>query len=56
MFCANERFGYVNNDSMIKQHFSKHWEYSIYNTAIKVLQESISLNRLTAEIALKIAD
>ncbi|RKY93635.1 MAG: leucine dehydrogenase [Ignavibacteriae bacterium] len=54
--CANEQYGYVNNDSMIEQHFSKDWEYSIYNTAIKVLKESKSLNKPTAKIALKIAD
>jgi glutamate dehydrogenase/leucine dehydrogenase len=54
--CANEQYGYVNNDTIIEQHFSKDWEYSIYNTAIKVLEESNSLNKPTAEIALKIAD
>lgn len=54
--CANEQYGYVNNDSMIEQHFSKDWEYSIYNSAIKVLEESKSSNKPTAEIALKIAD
>ncbi|RKY94785.1 MAG: leucine dehydrogenase [Ignavibacteriae bacterium] len=54
--CANEQYGYVNNDSMIEQHFSKDWEYSIYNSAIKVLEESKSINKKTAEIALKIAD
>ncbi len=41
---------------MIEQHFGRDWEYSIYNTAIKVLEESNSSNKPTAEIALKIAD
>jgi glutamate dehydrogenase/leucine dehydrogenase len=54
--CANEQYGYVNNDSMIEQHFSKDWEYSIYNTAIIVLEESKSSIKPSAEIALKIAD
>jgi len=54
--CANEQYGYVNKDSMIEQHFSKDWEYSIYNSAIKVLEESNSSNKPTAKIALKIAD
>jgi len=54
--CANEQYGYVNNDSIIEQHFSKDWEFSIYNTAIKVLKESNSSNQPTAEIALKVAD
>ncbi len=54
--CANEQYGYVNNDSMIEQHFSRKWEYSIFNTAIKVLKESKSSKKPTAKIALKIAD
>jgi glutamate dehydrogenase/leucine dehydrogenase len=54
--CANEQYGYVNNDSMIEQHFSKDWEFSIYNSVIKVLEESKSSNNPTAEIALIIAD
>lgn len=54
--CANEQYGYVSNDSMIEQHFSKDWDYSIYRTAIKVLEESNSSNKPTGEIALKIAD
>ncbi|MBT8382071.1 MAG: hypothetical protein KJO59_06920, partial [Ignavibacteria bacterium] len=54
--CANEQYGYVNDDVMIERHFSKDWEYSIYNTAIKVLEESNSSNKPSAEIALKIAD
>lgn len=54
--CANEQYGYVNNDPMIEQHFSKDWEYSIYNTTIKVLDESISSKKPTSLIALKIAD
>jgi glutamate dehydrogenase/leucine dehydrogenase len=54
--CANEQYGYVNNDSMIEQHFSRDWEYSICNSAIKVLEESNSSNKPTAKIALKIAD
>ena len=54
--CANEQYGYVNNDSMIEQHFSKDWEYSIYNSALKVLKESKSSSKPTAIIALQIAD
>jgi hypothetical protein len=41
---------------MIEQHFSRDWEYSIYNSAIKVLEESNSSNKPTSKIALKIAD
>jgi leucine dehydrogenase len=54
--CANEQYGYVNNDEMIEQHFSKEWKHSIYNTAIQVLQQSQRNNLPTSQIALKIAD
>ena len=54
--CANEQYGYVNNDPEIKQHFSKDWKHSIYNVTQKVLKESKSSNIPAAEIALKIAD
>ena len=54
--CANEQYGYVNNDPEIKQHFSRDWKHSIYNVTQQVLKESESSNKPTAEIALKIAD
>ncbi len=54
--CANEQYGYINNDPLIENHFSKDWEYSIYNKAMQVLKESKENNIPTAEIALKLAD
>jgi len=54
--CANEQYGYINNDPLIENHFSKEWEYSIYNKAMQVLKESIEKNISTVEIALKLAD
>jgi len=54
--CANEQYGYVNNDPFIELHFSKDWDYSIYNRAIQVLHESIKSKKPTSEIALKIAE
>jgi len=54
--CANEQYGYVNNDSLIKNHFSKDWEHSIYNRATQVLKESKNKNIPSAEVALRLAD
>jgi leucine dehydrogenase len=54
--CANEQYGYVNNDPLIQDHFSRDWEHSIFNRAKQVLKESKEKNIPTAEIALKIAD
>ena len=54
--CANEQYGYVDNDPLIQDHFSRDWEHSIFNSAKQVLKESKEKNIPTAEIALKIAD
>ncbi len=54
--CANEQYGYINNDPMIENHFSRNWEHSIFNRALQILKESKEKNIPTAEIALKLAD
>ena len=54
--CANEQYGYVNNDPLIELHFSKDWEHSIYNRTKQVLNESKKTNKPTSEIALELAD
>ena len=54
--CANEQYGYVDNDPLIQDHFSRDWEHSIFNSAKQVLKESKEKNIPTAEIALSIAD
>jgi glutamate dehydrogenase/leucine dehydrogenase len=54
--CANEQYGYINNDPTIENHFSRNWEHSIFNRTVQVLNESKEKNIPTAEIALKLAD
>jgi leucine dehydrogenase len=54
--CANEQYGYINNDPIIENHFSRDWEHSIFNRAMQVLKESKEKDIPTAEIALKLAD
>jgi leucine dehydrogenase len=54
--CANEQYGYINNDPVIENHFSRDWEHSIFNRTVQVLNESKEKNIPTAEIALKLAD
>jgi len=54
--CANEQYGYVNNDPMIENHFNRGWEHSIYNRTLQILKESKQKNIPTAKIALKLAD
>jgi glutamate dehydrogenase/leucine dehydrogenase len=54
--CAKEQYGYVNNDPLIENHFSREWEHSIFNRTFQVLRESKEKNIPSAEIALKLAD
>ena len=54
--CANEQYGYIINDPLIENHFSRDWEHSIFNRALQVLKKSAEKNIPTAEIALKLAD
>ena len=54
--CANEQYGYVNNDPLIQNHFSKDWKHSIFNRTKQVLTDSRNQNIPTAEIALNLAD
>jgi glutamate dehydrogenase/leucine dehydrogenase len=54
--CANEQYGYVNNDDAINQHFSKKWKHSIYNIATEVFETSKKENIPTSEVAVELAD
>ncbi len=54
--CANEQYGYVDNDKMILQHYDKEFEHSIYKTAIKVFKDSKSSGEPTGKIALILAE
>jgi len=54
--CANEQYGYVNNDPFVEQHLEKNWEYSIFRIGLKVLQESRETKTPPAEVAMKIAN
>lgn len=53
---ANEQYGYVHNDPLIERHLARDWEYSIFQTSVKVLQESLSTGEPTAKIAMRMAD
>ena len=54
--CANEQYGYVNNDPFFERHLTKDWEHSIYQTALKVLRQSQKTNETTCQVAIKLAD
>jgi glutamate dehydrogenase/leucine dehydrogenase len=54
--CANEQYGYVNNDPLIENHFSKDWKYSVFQMTRQVLRASKGKEMPPAMIANEIAD
>jgi leucine dehydrogenase len=54
--CANEQYGYVNNDPLIEKHLTRDWEFSIFRMATKVLEESRSAGEPPGRMALSMAD
>ncbi len=53
--CADEQYGYVNNDSRFERHLQKDWKHSIYQSALQVLREG-KKGIPPAQAAVKIAD
>ncbi|NIM19139.1 MAG: leucine dehydrogenase [Candidatus Latescibacteria bacterium] len=54
--CANEQYGYVNNDPFIERHLTTDWEQSIHQTTLKVLRTAQETGETPAGIAVRIAD
>jgi len=54
--CANEQYGYVNNDTYIEKHLNREWEYSIYQTSLKVLNESKNSSLPPGKVAITLAE
>ena len=54
--CANETYGRLNNDPALTQHFSKTWEYSIWNTTQEVLKVAQEGGITPVEAATEIAE
>jgi len=53
--CANEQYGYVNNDIELKKHLEKNWDQSIYKLTLYVLNVAQDKNITTTESAIEIA-
>jgi leucine dehydrogenase len=54
--CANEQYGYVDNDPFIQRHLSRDWVHSVYQTTLQVLQGSQKHKEPPGKVALRIAD
>jgi leucine dehydrogenase len=54
--CANEQYGYVDNDPFIQRHLSHDWVHSVYQTTLQVLEGSHKHKESPGKVALRIAD
>lgn len=54
--CANEAYGYVNDDEFIERHLAREWEHSVFQTALRVLNESRQSGTPPAKTAMALAD
>jgi glutamate dehydrogenase/leucine dehydrogenase len=53
---ANEQYGYVTEDPLFERHLSRDWEHSIFQTALRVLQEAKETGEPTGRIAVRQAE
>ncbi|MCB1603173.1 MAG: Glu/Leu/Phe/Val dehydrogenase dimerization domain-containing protein [Gammaproteobacteria bacterium] len=54
--CADEQAGYVQNDSFFERHLQKDYEFSIYQTTLRVFKQSALNNATPAAIAIQLSD
>ncbi len=54
--CANEAYGYVNDDPFIERHLEKEWDHSVFQTALRVLEKAQESGLTTARSAMDLAD
>jgi glutamate dehydrogenase/leucine dehydrogenase len=53
---ADEQYGYVGNDPLFERHLSRDWEYSVFQTTLRVLRESKATGEPTGRIAVRLAE
>ncbi|MFQ5628614.1 MAG: Glu/Leu/Phe/Val dehydrogenase, partial [bacterium] len=54
--CANEQYGYVNDDHFILRHLDKKWDKSIYQMTLKVLLRAKEKSETPGTAAIRVAD
>ena len=54
--CADEQSGYIDNDPYFYRHLDQDYEFSVFQTALRVLQESKVSKQPPAAVAIKLAD
>ena len=54
--CSNEQYGHMSDDPFVEKHFTKDWDYSIYQMSLKVLKASRQTGEPPAKVAMGMAD
>ena len=54
--CADEQAGYVNNDPLFYRHLDKEYEFGVYQTSLRVLNQSAQTGKTSAQVAITLAD
>ncbi|MCF6365905.1 MAG: leucine dehydrogenase [Bacteroidales bacterium] len=51
--CANEQYGYVNNDEYFERHLTNKWKHGVYQTTLSVLKEAKETGQPASKVAIK---
>ena len=54
--CAGEQSGYVDDDPLFTRHLDRDYEYSVFKTSLRVLQQAAESKQPPADVAIKLAD
>ena len=54
--CADEQYGYVQDDPSFERHLGDTWDNSIFNLSLKILEEARRSGRTPARMALDLAE
>jgi leucine dehydrogenase len=54
--CADEQYGYLEDDPRIESHLGDSWDNSVFNLSLKVLEEARRSGRTTARVAVDLAE
>lgn len=54
--CADEQYGYLEEDPRIEAHLGDEWENSVYNLSLAVLDEARKAGKTPARVALDLAE
>lgn len=54
--CADEQYGYMDDDPRIESHLGETWDNSIYNLSLRVFEEAKQSGKTPARVALELAE